>query len=149
MKMKKINTLIGIFSLIVLLAGCASTSPTITHPTPSFPTPNGNQGLVYFYRVKAFAGSAISYDIHLGDEVIGAIKNGTYFYQIFDPGKYQFWAKTEARKDIFLDVKPGKTYYIKCEIGMGILVGRPKFTIVADITGKNEILNCEYTTIKR
>lgn len=143
--MKRLLFAIGILSLM-MLGGCASSSVT-RQAEKSYPKPDSTHGIVYFYRIKAFTGAAVSYDIHQGDKIIGSIKNGTYFYQILEPSRYQFWAKTEARKEVIINVEAGKTYYVKCEVGMGILVGRPKMTIVADITGENEIMTCTYATL--
>lgn len=66
--------------ILILIAGCAS-SALMVHELQSFPEPNDKQGLIYFYRLSKFSGAAISYDINLGNQKIGGIQNGTYFYR--------------------------------------------------------------------
>ena len=48
------------------------------------------------------------------------------------------WAKTEAKDEIPVDVKPGREYYIKCSIVMGAFVGRPKLELIDPKIGKIE-----------
>jgi len=134
-------------TVIVMLATACSSS-IIKHPTPVIPEPVADQGLVYFYRPSSFFGAAISYDVKRGFETAGAIRNGTYFFTYTPPGPQVFWAKTEAKKEVLLNIEPGETYYVRCGVGFGIFVGRPKFKIVHGMTGKNAILRCTYATIR-
>ena len=48
------------------------------------------------------------------------------------------WAKTEAKSEVPIDVKMGKTYYLRCGINVGVFVGHPKIELVDPKTGKSE-----------
>ncbi len=41
------------------------------------------------------------------------------------PGTHEFNARSEARVALTLEVENGETYYVRCTIRMGIMVGRP------------------------
>jgi len=135
-----------IFSSL-FISNCASTYLTV-QDTQSFPKPPDDKGIIYFYRPSAFAGAAVSYDIRLNDNIIGAVRNGTYFYKMLEPGSYVFWARTEAKKEINMEIESGKNQYIKCGVGWGFFVGHPKFSVVPEVTGKNEIKGCKYAVPK-
>ena len=46
-------------------------------------------------------------------------------------------------ESVTLDVKAGQTYYIKGEVGVGFLVGRPHLMVVAPDIAEKEIADCK------
>ena len=48
------------------------------------------------------------------------------------PGQYDFWSQAISQGSITVTVEAGKTYYIKGEVQMGVLAGRPKITQVPE-----------------
>lgn len=85
------------------------------------------------------AGALIAYDLNLGDSVICRVKNNfkTTLY-IKKDGLNTLWAKTEAKSQVPIDIKMGKTYYLRCGITMGAFVGHPKLELIDIKTGKPE-----------
>ncbi|GAB3419682.1 hypothetical protein GCM10027516_15460 [Niabella aquatica] len=95
--------------------------------------------LLYLYRPKNFSGSAIGYDIYLDDSVICRMTNNSkYEIKVYKPGQHKIWAKTEAKAIVPLNIKPGKSYYIKCGIQTGFWVGQPQLNLVYPTQGKEE-----------
>ena len=91
---------------------------------------------VYRYRG---AGALVGYDLHLGDSTICRVKNNfKTTLHIKKEGLNTLWAKTEAKSEVSIDVKMGKTYYLRCEITMGAFVGRPKLALIDSKTGRPE-----------
>lgn len=125
--------------LLLLVTGCASLGPVYSK-VDKIPD---NAGLVYFYRPSSFVGGGVSYDIKNGDTVIATLYNGGYYPYFSTPGEKEFWAKTESKSSITLDVKTGQTYYIKGEVGVGFLVGRPHLMVVAPEIAEKEIADCK------
>ena len=84
-------------------------------------------------------GALVNYDLYLGDSVICRVQNNykTTLY-IKKDGLNTIWAKTESKSEIPIDIQMGKTYYLRCGITMGILVGRPKLELVDRKIGKAE-----------
>jgi len=125
---------------LLLLTGCASLGPVYSK-VDKIPD---NAGLVYFYRPSSFVGGGVSYDIKNGDTVITTLYNGGYYPYFSAPGEKEFWAKTESKSSITLDVKTGQTYYVKGEVGVGFFVGRPHLMVVAPEIAEKEIEDCKF-----
>ena len=84
-------------------------------------------------------GSLISYDLYLGDSVICRVQNNyKTTLHIKKDGLNTLWARTESKSEIPIDVKMGKTYYLRCGITMGAFVGRPSLELIDSKTGKTE-----------
>ena len=104
-----------------------------------------NEGcaVVHFYRYGG-AGAFVGYDISVGDEVITRARNNSKeSIKIKAMGPTTFWARTESRAEITVDILPGYHYYIRCSIGMGVMVGRPILEHVSADMGR-----AEYESVK-
>ncbi|MGQ1891794.1 hypothetical protein ACT29H_15240 [Thermophagus sp. OGC60D27] len=94
--------------------------------------------IINVYRYSG-VGALISYDLFLGDSVICRVRNNfKTTIHIKKEGLNSLWAKTEGKTEVPIDVKMGKTYYVRCGIKMGAIVGRPKLELVDSKTGKLE-----------
>lgn len=133
-----------LLSSFLLVTGCASLGPVYSK-VDKIPD---NAGLVYFYRPSSFIGGGLSYEVKTGETVITTLHNGGYFPYFSAPGEKEFWAKTESKSSVTLDVKTGQTYYIKGEVGVGFLVGRPHLMIVAPEVAEKEIADCKLIPAK-
>ncbi len=140
-KLQNSKYLIYAILIVLLTGGCASVP---TQDTKVYPEPRDDKGLVYFFREGKFAGSAISYKIRSDEKIIGAIKNGSYFFYWAEPGTHTFTAKTEAKVSRTLEIEGGETYYIKCGVEMGVFAGRPSMTIVNEQEGKSLLPELKY-----
>lgn len=145
--MKKLKLLAAII-LVTILSGCASVKYA---KLSQMPTAKKHMALVYFYRESKFAGGAMRYSIFEGEKKeekrIGALPNGSFFYVYRKPGTYTFWAETEVVDSATLELESGKTYFIKGEIEMGFMVGRPNLTVVHSTEGKSEIPKLKYVML--
>lgn len=90
------------------------------------------------YRYSG-AGALVNYDLYLGDSVICRVKNNfKTTLHIKKDGLNTLWARTETKSEAPINVKIGKTYYLRCGIGMGAFVGHPKLELIDSKTGKAE-----------
>lgn len=142
MNTKKIVTAI-LFGIVALLSGCVSAT---IQPDQVFPEPESGKGLVYFYRERKFVGGAVGYNVKEGEQVIGAIKNGCYFFVQATPGSHTYTASTEASSSRTIEVEAGKTYYIECSVEMGVFAGHPSLKIVDEAEAKSVLPNLKYIT---
>ena len=95
--------------------------------------------LLHFYRPGSMMGMAISYDLHLEDEVVFRVKNKSKTtLKITSEGLKTVWAKTETRTELPVDIQLGHEYFIHCGLGMGAFVGRPRLEIVDNEKGRVE-----------
>ena len=130
----------------LLLSSCASVQ---REAAPSQPDrPDRGKGLVVFYRERHFVGGGVGYNVRDNGAKIGGLPNGSYFVYQATPGMHTFSAATEATDEKPLKVEAGKTYYVRGEIQMGILVGRPHLTIVASEEGSCAVKNLRRVKLK-
>ena len=89
------------------------------------------KAVVIFYRERHFVGGGVSYKVFDNGTRIGGLPNGAYFVYQAKPGAHKFTASTESTSEHVLTLEVGKTYYIRGEVHMGVMVGRPEL-VVAD-----------------
>ena len=148
--MKKTVVLALSTTAIILFSGCSAKGPQFTN----FQQPEKGQSNVYLYRTSYFGG-AIQPNIHKEnistktDTIIGSIKPYGYIMTKVQPGKYQFWAKTEARNEVNLDIEPNKIYCIKHYITPGFFIGHPQFKIVDMAKCKKELKKTKLSLNKK
>lgn len=99
---------------------------------------NVDYAILNVYRYSG-AGALISYDLYLGDSVICRVKNNfKTTLHIKKDGLNTLWARTEAKSEVPINIKHGKTYYLRCGITMGAFVGHPYIELIDWKTGKTE-----------
>lgn len=133
------------FFSVLILNSCASLGPQF-QKVETFPN---DKGLVYIYRPSSFVGSVISYDVKVGETPVTTLYNGGYFPYFSEPGEIEFWAKTESKSSVTLDVKPCQIYYIKGTVGVGFIVGRPHLMVVESNVAEKEISQCKLIPEKK
>ncbi len=94
--------------------------------------------LVHIYRYGG-AGALIGYDLYLGQEQLCRVVNSfKTTIEVKQFGMNSIWARTEVKEEIPIDIEAGKHYYIRCSLGMGAFIGRPRLELVDWQTGKIE-----------
>jgi len=134
-------TKVSIGGLVALiLAGCSAKGPQFN----GFQKAQNGKSNVYIYR-KSYLGGSITPNIHQTnlstnrDKVIGSVKPNGYIVTTVAPGRYKYWAKTEAQNEVVLQVGSNRNYCIKHYISLGILVGHPQFKTIDMRTCTEEI----------
>ncbi|MFM9986252.1 MAG: hypothetical protein ACKVOK_13520 [Flavobacteriales bacterium] len=97
-----------------------------------------NYAKLYIYRPPG-QGAFIGYNLFLGDSMLCRVRNN--FKQVVNVhqlGSQIIWASTETKEEVSIYLEKGKEYYIRCGIGMGAFVGRPKMYLIENAIGKNE-----------
>ncbi|QRR00645.1 hypothetical protein [Dyadobacter sandarakinus] len=97
-----------------------------------------DHAVLYVYR-DGGPGVIVNYNISLGDSVICRVSpKSRQKIEIRKEGDFELWAKTESKASIPVNFVKGKTYYLRCGVAMGIMVGRPTLDLVDRATGKSE-----------
>ena len=91
--------------------------------------PERGKALVVFYRERRFVGGGVSYKVFDNGTRIGGLPNGAYFVYQAKPGAHKFTASTESTAQHVLTLDAGQTYYVRGEVHMGVMVGRPELVI--------------------
>lgn len=143
----------------LLLAVTAITSGCCGKPMPHFadfkevefsqPQISDTQALVYFYRPGKFTGSAVNYYINDNVVPVGALKSGSFFYYLANPGNHVFWSETEEKSSVHISAIAGETYYVEGGVRMGMWIGVPSLTLVPEQVGKNAIQKLKYTELTK
>lgn len=95
--------------------------------------------LLYVYRPKSSLGPLVQYNLHVDDSVVCRVKyNDKHIIRLNKAGSTLLWARTESRKELSLDVKYGKVYFLRCGVKFGVMVGEPEFEIVSTAFGMDE-----------
>ena len=99
---------------------------------------NADYALLHIYR-NSGVGALVNYDLYLGDSVICRVNNKwKKTIKINKDGLNTLWARTEAKRELPINIKFGNEYYIRCSVSMGAFVGRPKLELVDNQTGRVE-----------
>ncbi len=99
--------------------------------------PDADYALLHVYR---FANAPlVNYNLRLGDSVICRVSSHSAItVKLPQRGSYTLRAKTETTAEQAITIEHGRHYYLRCGIGMGAFVGRPKLELVDYHTGKQE-----------
>jgi len=99
---------------------------------------NEDFAILYVYRTGGM-GALVSYDLHLDDTILCRVSNNFKKTIIVrQDGLKKLWAKTEALKEVPIDIEFGKEYYVRCSMSMGAFVGHPEIEVVDNQSGKLE-----------
>jgi len=124
------------------LIGSLIASPALASPEKAelitLPNPPAGKAQMVFFRAGGIGGSAISCAVSENEQKISSLPPARFFVAVFEPGRHTFKVSSEAKDEIYMDLKPGQTQYAKCSIAMGFLAGRPKLEVAqeAEFTSK-------------
>ena len=96
--------------------------------------PAAGQGQLVFYRPGSLMGAALGCTVHEGEPEIARLGSGKFFVVPMAPGKHDFSTRGEAQDHITLEVEEGETYFVKCNIGMGVMSGRANLSPADEAT---------------
>jgi hypothetical protein len=128
MKFNKITKAALCASMMIAVPGIAYAAKTKTPTVVS--APEAGKGQVVFYRTGGLVGAAISCNVRENGALVGGLSGGKYFVVNFEPGKHVFTTKSEATDTLNMEIESGETYYVRCQIGAGVVAGRPNLSPV-------------------
>ncbi len=107
--------------------------------------PSKENAIIKIYRPKANAGANMYYELHINDSNVVDVINGlVYEYEITQEDIYELTINSVSDKvakssfKIKLDVKLGRTYFLKCELLTGGEYSIPSMKIVNPTKGLSE-----------
>ena len=126
-------------------APAAQTAPAPVAPAPAAPAgkiagmfdaPPAGKGQIIFFRpggMGTMVGCMVREGEGAAETHISKLTGNRYFILNADPGVHKYWVKSEATDRLNLEIESGETYFVKCKISMGLMVGRPNLS-PSDIT---------------
>lgn len=92
---------------------------------------------VHIYRPKRAVGFAWGFNLKVDGERYTKIKNGDHLVLQLEPGTTCFSVK---KKEVILNLEPGKTYYLRTFISAGVYIGSLDIVEVTASFAKQELL---------
>ncbi len=98
-------------------------APLVTKSGP-LGTPEAGKGQVVFFRPGSLMGAALGCTVHEGDKQVARLGSGKFYVVQAEPGAHLYNTRGEAKDELNLEVEEGETYFVRCNIGMGVAAGR-------------------------
>ncbi|MCU1716420.1 DUF2846 domain-containing protein [Pseudomonas sp. 5P_3.1_Bac2] len=131
---------------LALLAGCASVPMASTEQdqqSKTFSAPPPDQSGLYIFR-DSILGAALKKTVKVDGEVIGETASNTYFYRLIKPGQHLLSTESEfSDNSIELYTEPGKNYYVRQSIKLGVFVGGAKLKVVDEAEGQEAVASTQ------
>ncbi len=112
-------------------AAPSATADTTDKIAGMFDKAPADKGQIIFYRPGG-AGTLIGCLVREGEGAdekrLSKLTGNRYFIHLATPGVHKYWVKSESTDRLTMEVEPGETYFVKCTIAMGIIVGRPNLS---------------------
>jgi hypothetical protein len=105
---------------LILLSGCAAQGPA-WQPAQ---TSTGGNAQIYVYRPYSVVGWAVQPTVTCFDSDATIAPGGYHVFEV-GPGPLKCHAATLNSSAVEIDAAPGGVYYIKEQIGWGVLAGSP------------------------
>ncbi|BCA57254.1 DUF2846 domain-containing protein [Sphingomonas sp. HMP6] len=106
------------------MVAAQSATPELKTKSGTIGTPASGKGQVVFYRPGSLMGAALGCTVHEGAAQIARLGSGKYWVSVVEPGKHSYNTEGEAKDVLNLEVEADETYFVKCNIGMGVMSGR-------------------------
>ena len=135
----KLKTTIAYIIICLAASFCVAQDPKVLAPEPAKPT---DTALIYFYRIKQFAGSALEPSVFCDDKELARMDNGRYFGVTLTPGKH-ICSMGDKQTGFEVDVKAGEQYYARVTIDVGFWKGRGRLTLMRKEQGAFELKKVE------
>jgi hypothetical protein len=130
------NARITMLLAIALAAGGCAAQGRPFEPATAPP----RDAIIYVYRPYGFFGSAIHPAVRCGQESV-EIAPGAYHAFVVPPGRITCSAGTETSDEVEIDAEP-RIYYLREQIELGALIGRPQLNPIDTDEAQSEIQTC-------
>ncbi len=119
-----------------ILASCASTHQYVNIPQQT--TPQNDTIHIYVLRPSSMA-SAIKFKIYHYDELIGKLGPQSYLLWKVAPERdvIRIISKAENTEILSIDPQPGKTYYVKQQVKLGIAIAQTGLELLEEEEGQD------------
>ena len=89
------------------------------------PAPPGKGQIIFYRPGGAGPGCMVREGQGAAETHLSKLTSNRYFVHYADPGAHHYWAKNLTKDDINLEIESGETYFVKCEIAIGLMSSGP------------------------
>jgi hypothetical protein len=111
---------------LLALLGC---SPLMRDTGAGYPASQAGAARVFFYRGVSFSGAAVAIKIYDNGELIGAVRNGSYFVHAAAAGAHVFTLKKAGGQGRALELEAGGSYCLSVDAERGIFTARDSLRV--------------------
>lgn len=111
----------------VMLAGSGAASAELASlktKSGGISAPQTGTGQVVFFRPGSLMGAALGCTVREGQGQLARLGSGKYFVVSAQPGRHEYFTTGEATDKLAMEIEEGETYFVRCNIGMGVVAGR-------------------------
>lgn len=135
--------LFAMLAVVFIFSGCTATSMIAPERQPNL-SPTANKATVVIIR-DAFMGTAIVFWNYVDGKFVGETKGKTYLVTQVTPGKHYLVVTTENTAVAQIDFKPGRIYYLREGIAMGVWRARTSgFSPMTPQEAREAMNSCTY-----
>ena len=135
-----------VLTILFSASVCFAQEPAQSSPSPepvksteaTAPAPSEKKPIIYFYRTKQFAGSALEPTVYCDDKELARMDNGRFFGVTLEPGKHTC-RMGDKQTGFEIDMKAGEEYYAKISIEAGFWKGHGRMTLLQKEQGAFEL----------
>ena len=120
---------------VLVLSGCAAHGPSFKQ-VENIPA---DKVVIYIYHA---GGSNHPFFLQANGKDVTALKKGTYYPYITEPGRIEFTARTMGTSSTVLEAKAGEIYYLRGSVPPGFSP-TPALAVVSSEVGTKEIADCK------
>ncbi len=126
--MKRLLTVAAGAALLLVaapaVAQTAKAMPAMVTKSGPLPAPKPGKGQVVFFRPGSMMGMALGCTVREGETQLARLGNGKFYVVDVEPGRHEYSSRGEGKDVLALEIEPDETYFVKCNIGMGVMSGR-------------------------
>ena len=127
---------------LALLSGCSASHMLHVEKKPLIEATQADATLVILR--DSGLGFAVAISNYLNTALIGETKGHTYFVTKVPAGRHYVVGKSENTAVAYLDFEPGKIYYLRQDIWMGVLRARTGYSPLTADEAAKAIESCEF-----
>ncbi|MBM4271050.1 MAG: DUF2846 domain-containing protein [Deltaproteobacteria bacterium] len=145
--MKRIHVVVLISALLIIVSGCA-TIPVASSEDDALAkrfVADPDRSLIYLFRNEYF-GAAIPMQVSIDGQVAGRTVAYSFFKWDVPPGEHVIKSFAENESSLSLVTKPGKVYFVRQEVKMGVWLPRSQLYEVNEQQGMAAINECKLVT---
>lgn len=124
MSMKVMAATLALAFIMPVAAVAAPQDAAIVTKSGPLGQPGAGMGQVVFFRPGSLMGAALGCTVHEGTKQVARLGSGKFYVVAVEPGTHTYNTPGEAKDEITLEVEAEETYFVRCNIGMGVMAGR-------------------------
>ena len=123
MNYRKTGLLAALAAICLTPLGASAQETAIATKSGSIGAAPADKAQIVFWRPGTLIGGALGCTVREGETEVARLGAGKYWVHVTEPGKHTYSSRGEKTDMLNMELEPGETYFVRCSIGGGIMVG--------------------------